>query len=80
MRSVARHSGARNPIPRPEQFSRIGAHSQRNCFGKDERLGTMDFKLIGKLCECGVDFAPTAAGMTRSNVLGGQNIATTDKE
>lgn len=39
----------------------------------------MDFKLIGKLCEYGVDFAPTAVGMTRSNVLGWQNIATYDK-
>jgi putative DNA primase/helicase len=40
----------------------------------------MDFKLIGKLCEYGVDFAPTAAGMTRSNVRGWPTIANSDKE
>ncbi len=40
----------------------------------------MDFKLIGKLCELGVDFAPTAAGMTRSNVRGWPSIATSNKE
>jgi P4 family phage/plasmid primase-like protien len=40
----------------------------------------MDFKLIGNLCQYGVDFAPTAAGMTRSNVRGWQHLATTDKQ
>ena len=40
----------------------------------------MDFKLIGKLCSLGVDFAPTVAGMTRSTATDWQNIATNDKE
>ncbi|MGA9883933.1 MAG: phage/plasmid primase, P4 family [Candidatus Acidiferrales bacterium] len=38
----------------------------------------MDYKLIGKLARLGVDFAPTAAGMTRSTATGWQKIATND--
>jgi hypothetical protein len=38
----------------------------------------MDYKLIGQLADAGYTFAPTAAGMTRSNRTGWAEMATSD--